>query len=75
MIVLGAILTGHIIWHWIVTGFGPLEKYRMLFLALLCLVNGTQIGAPSYLFSIMALPRHIDQLPPQATETGIPNSP
>ena len=34
-------------------------------------VNGVQIGAASFLFSIMALPRHIDRLPPESENTGI----
>jgi hypothetical protein len=32
------------------------------------------LGTTFYLLSIMALPRHIDQLPPQAVETGIANT-
>jgi hypothetical protein len=43
----------------------------MLFFALLLLVDGVQFGLASYLFSIMALPRHIDVLPDEAEDTGI----
>ncbi len=71
----GIILTGFVIWRWVQAGFGNLNEYRLLFLALLCLVNGVQVGAASYLFSIMALPRHIEILPSQAQETGIKDAP
>ncbi|MBI3986986.1 MAG: glycosyltransferase [Lentisphaerae bacterium] len=67
----GLIFTLKVMIQWIVSGFGPLDEQRFLFFALLCLVNGVQIGAASFLFSIMALPRHIDRLPPQVEDTGI----
>jgi hypothetical protein len=75
VIIGGLALTGYVVWRWIAAGFGALNEYRLLFLALLCLVNGIQIGAASYLFSIMALPRHIENLPAQAEETGISDAP
>jgi len=71
VLALGVILTLWVIMKWVSAGFGSLNQQRLLFLALICLVNGVQIGAASFLFSIMALPRHIDQMPPEAEETGI----
>ncbi|NLB59796.1 MAG: glycosyltransferase [Lentisphaerae bacterium] len=70
-ILLGLIITLKIIIEWFISGFGALDQQRLLFFAILCLINGVQIGAASFLFSIMALPRHLDQLPPAAQETGI----
>lgn len=67
----GLIIALRVMIDWITSGFGPLDQQRLLFLALLYVVNGVQIGTASFLFSIMALPRHIDQLPPQAKSTGI----
>jgi glycosyltransferase involved in cell wall biosynthesis len=71
IIVLGVALTLWVVMTWVSSGFGALNQQRLLFFALLCLVNGVQIGAASFLFSIMALPRHIDRLPPEARSTGI----
>lgn len=71
VIALGVALTLWVVLTWISAGFGALNQQRLLFFALLCLVNGVQIGAASFLFSIMALPRHIDRLPPEAEDTGI----
>ncbi len=62
-----------IIGNWVRSGFGPLNQSRLLFMALIVLINGMQIGLAAYLFSIMALPRHIDTLPPQVENTGIPD--
>ena len=67
----GLVLTLWILAQWVISGFGALNQQRLLFFALICLVNGVQIGAASLLFSIMALPRHIDQLPPESANTGI----
>lgn len=67
----GLALTLWIIAQWVASGFGALNKQRLLFFALICLVNGVQIGAASFLFSIMALPRHIDRLPSESENTGI----
>ena len=70
-IVLGLALALWVVLSWISSGFGSLNQQRLLFFALICLVNGVQIGASSFLFSIMALPRHIDRLPPESEHTGI----
>ena len=59
LIVLGLGVTLKVVVQWIASGFGPLNEARVLFLAMLCLLNGTQAAAAGYLFSIMALPRHI----------------
>ncbi|MBU0713759.1 MAG: glycosyltransferase family 2 protein [Verrucomicrobia bacterium] len=67
----GLVLTLWILAQWVASGFGALNQQRLLFFALICLVNGVQIGAASFLFSIMALPRHIDRLPPESENTGI----
>lgn len=70
-IIAGLVLALRVVLEWISVGFGNLNQQRLLFLALICLVNGVQVGAASFLFSIMALPRHIDQMPPEAKDTGI----
>ncbi len=71
IILLGLVLTMLVVMTWVSSGFGALNQQRLLFFALICLVNGVQVGAASFLFSIMALPRHIDRLPPEAEATGI----
>jgi hypothetical protein len=71
IILLGVLLTLRVVLDWISSGFGVLNQQRLLFFALVCLVNGVQVGAASFLFSIMALPRHIDRLPPETEATGI----
>lgn len=65
----GLTITIKIVWQWIAGGFGNLDEARPLFFALLCLVNGIQLGAAGYLFSIMALPRHLDEVPPRVSDT------
>ncbi len=67
----GLVLTLWILAQWVTSGFGALNQQRLLFFAMICLVNGVQIGAASFLFSIMALPRHIDRLPPESANTGV----
>ncbi|MBI2441833.1 MAG: glycosyltransferase [Lentisphaerae bacterium] len=71
MIGVGLALTFWILAQWLISGFGALNQQRLLFFAMICLVNGVQIGAASFLFSIMALPRHIDRLPAAVENTGI----
>jgi hypothetical protein len=71
IILLGILLTVAVVTEWVTSGFGALDQQRLLFFALICLVNGVQVGAASFLFSIMALPRHIDRMPPEAEKTGI----
>jgi len=71
LIVGGLFVAAGIVWQWVASGFGSLNQARPLFFALLCLVNGVQFGAAGYLFSIMALPRHLDEIPPEARDTGI----
>lgn len=61
----GCLLAGAVVLEWVLSGFGALNRARLLFFALLLLVDGVQFGLASYLFSIMALPRHID-----SAETG-----
>ncbi len=57
---IGLTITLAIIDKWIVSGFGNLNEGRLLFLALVLLVNGVQLATASYLFSIMVLPRSAD---------------
>jgi len=71
LVLVGVALSVEVVWGWAQSGFGSLDRARPLFFALLCLVNGVQLATASYLFSIMALPRHLDELPPQALATGI----
>jgi len=68
---LGLLIALGVMFEWMFSGFGPLNQQRLLFLGLLFLVNGVQVGAASFLFSIMALPRHLDQLTPDIEDTGI----
>lgn len=67
----GCVLAGTVILEWVLSGFGTLDRARLLFFALLLLVDGVQLGLASYLFSIMALPRHIDALTAENEDTGI----
>jgi hypothetical protein len=67
----GLLIAGWVVIEWMASGFGALNRARVLFFALLLLVNGSQMGLAAYLFSIMALPRHIDSLPPEIEQTGI----
>jgi glycosyltransferase involved in cell wall biosynthesis len=67
MILIGLCITLKVVIDWVASGFGPLNEARHLFFGMLCLTNGTQIGASGYLLSIMALPRHIG---PFAEEDG-----
>ena len=71
LVLLGCVIAGAVIVEWVTSGFGALSRARVLFFALLLLVNGIQLGLASYLFSIMALPRHIDALTPEVEDTGI----
>lgn len=70
----GLFIAMRVIAEWVTSGFGPLDQQRQLLLALLCVVNGVQIGSSSFLFGIMALPRHIEQLPPHVEQTGVVNT-
>jgi glycosyltransferase involved in cell wall biosynthesis len=71
LVLAGCVIAGAVIVEWVVSGFGPLNRARMLFFALLLLVDGVQLGLASYLFSIMALPRHIDEFSAEAGDTGV----
>ncbi len=67
----GCLLAGSVVLEWVLSGYGSLNRARMLFFALLLLVDGVQLGLASYIFSIMALPRHIDALTAENENTGI----
>lgn len=71
LLLAGLLVVAWVISGWVRSGFGALDQPRMLFFAVVCLVNGVQVGAASILFSIMALPRHLDRMPPQASDTGL----
>ncbi len=70
-ILMGLVATLWVIGKWIFAGFGALNEARLLFFGSICLINGVQLGTSAYLFSIMALPRHIDQMAPQHEDTAI----
>ena len=66
----GCVIGGDVVVEWVRSGFGALNRARVLFFALLLFVDGVQFGLASYLFSIMALPRHSDTpAPEQASAT------
>jgi len=67
----GCLIAGAVILEWVLSGFGNLNRARVLFFALLLVLDGVQFGLASYLFSIMALPRHIDALTSETESTGI----
>ena len=71
LIGIGLVVVVEIVCKWIASGFGTLHDARPLFFALLLLVNGVQLGAAGYLFSIMALPRHLDTASPETRDTEI----
>ncbi|NCD33124.1 MAG: glycosyltransferase [Spartobacteria bacterium] len=73
LILCGALLAGGVILHWVAQGMGALDASRALLFGLICLANGVQIGAASYLFSIMALPRRLDGVVPEVANTEIDN--
>jgi len=73
LIIGGLVLIVNVIWKWVAGGCGSLNEARPLFFGIVCLANGVQIAAAAYLFSIMALPRHVDKMPSGSEKTGIPN--
>lgn len=70
---LGVAITIYVVGHWGISGFRQLNQPRLLFFAIICLVNGVQIGAASFLFSIMALPRHFEHDPDEFADTNVPD--
>lgn len=66
----GGIALGVVIF-WSLDGFGALNLARLLFFGILCIINGTQLGASAYLFSVMALPRRLDHIDKGAESTAI----
>lgn len=58
VLLVGLGAAGWVIWTWAQSGFGHLNEARLLFLALVLVVNGVQAASGAYLFSIMALPHH-----------------
>jgi len=71
LMLVGGVVGGYVVWHWVGKGFGDLDMARPLFFGGLCVINGAQLGATSYLFSIMALPRRMDKVEPEDRETAI----
>ena len=67
----GCVIAGEVVFEWVSSGFGALNRARVLFFSLLLIIDGVQVGLASYLFSIMALPRHIDTLSPEIEKTAI----
>ncbi len=75
IIIIGLIIVLWVIGAWVVAGFGALDQQRLLFLGVICLVNGVQLATTFYLLSIMALPRHFDQPPTSNTNhTEVPST-
>ncbi len=72
VVLLGLGLVARIIYAWVRAGYGDLDAARPMFFGILCLVNGVQLASASYLFSIMALPRHVDRSP---VDPGRPEPP
>lgn len=70
LIFMGGALGGWVVWQWASGGFGQLNMVRPLFFSTLCMINGAQIGASSYLFSIMALPMRMKKNMPDDTGTS-----
>ncbi len=71
-ILIGLGIVMAVIIKWIRGGFGILDEARLLFFGIICFVNGVQVFAASYLFSIMALPRHIGRAPGPGKEADYP---
>jgi hypothetical protein len=71
LVLAGSAIAAEVIFEWVSSGFGALNRARVLFFSLLLIIDGVQFGLTSYLFSIMALPRHIDTLAPEIEKTGI----
>jgi hypothetical protein len=63
LVLLGVVVILKVVIQWVASGFGALDETRLLFLGMLCFINGVQIASSGYLFSIMALPRHVDAFP------------
>lgn len=70
----GLLIVLRVVGAWVLSGFGELNEQRLLFFGVICLVNGVQLATTFYLLSIMALPRHLDKIPPQVADTGIPDA-
>lgn len=75
LIAIGAVVGLSITGRWTAGGFGELDMARPLFFSSVCLINGVQLGATSYLFSIMALPRRIDAEAPEDGQAAIRDIP
>jgi glycosyltransferase involved in cell wall biosynthesis len=71
LMLVGGFFGGYVVWQWVTMGFGDLDMVRPLFFGATCIINGAQLGAASYLFSIMALPRRIDTVVSEDRETAI----
>ncbi len=67
----GSAIACAVVFEWVSSGFGSLNRVRILFFSLLLFIDGVQFCLASYLFSIMALPRHIDTIQPEIENTGI----
>jgi glycosyltransferase involved in cell wall biosynthesis len=47
------------------------ETFRFIFFCVICIINGVQVSVANYLYSVMALPRHLNAVPRAARETAI----
>ena len=49
---------------------GNTDALRLLLFCVVCIVNGVQLVLAAYLFSMMALPRHLDSVPSAVEDTA-----
>ena len=68
---IGVFFVLKVVFHWVFSGFGILDQAKPLFFGILLLLNSLQLGTAAYLFSIMALPRHIDSISDHMRDTVI----
>jgi glycosyltransferase involved in cell wall biosynthesis len=75
LMLVGSALGLHVFVRWARAGFGELDMVRRFFFSAICMVNGIQVGASSYLFSVMALPRRLDREDIATADTAIRDVP
>ena len=49
---------------------GNTDAARLMVFSVICMVNGVQLWVTCYLLSVMALPRHLDAVPPAVEDTA-----
>lgn len=73
VLLIGILIVAYIVFHWGIGGFRDLNQSQLMFFAVICLLNGVQLGSASFLFSIMALPRHFESIPDDVADTSVPD--